>query len=393
MSISTTRSASSLRTRATIVAAARTLFPARGIGGTSLRDVSAAAGMSHPGLLKHFPTKGDLLRAMATDIDVAADRALTEDGRPGDGLADAAGLLSEVDGFDAMSVLLGVTGPGIEPAGALLVARRLQTVERFAPAESGEVERSVHDLAMWSGLQMVAQYLPELAPLAQFLREPKPGDVPAPRWVSGYDKLSSIPQVAGTDTEGYVKGRHMRQQILIDATEQFTRNGYHGVSVRDLAASVGVSASTLLHHFGSKERLLTAVLRRRDELLAGRGEEVQRGNAAGELAGLGSEARRDAREEPGLIELYAVLTSEAASPTHPAHPFLAERYRRTIAYFTSRLQEYLRASSAHESGQLWREAVRLVALWDGLQVRALRSGTLDEVGAHLDAHMGRLLSR
>lgn len=46
-----------------------------------------------------------------------------------------------------------------------------------------------------------------------------------------------------------------REAILQKAFEAFARQGYEGVSLRQLAKACGVSDSLLSHHFGSKEQL------------------------------------------------------------------------------------------------------------------------------------------
>ena len=58
------RTARTEQTRAAIVAAAHDAFVTRGYRATSLRDIAAAAGISHPGLLRHFATKDELLAAV-----------------------------------------------------------------------------------------------------------------------------------------------------------------------------------------------------------------------------------------------------------------------------------------------------------------------------------------
>jgi AcrR family transcriptional regulator len=51
---------------------------------------------------------------------------------------------------------------------------------------------------------------------------------------------------------------------ILDATEQrLVARGPSGIRLQDVAADVGVSHPTILHHFGSRERLVEAVIKRR----------------------------------------------------------------------------------------------------------------------------------
>ena len=51
-----------------------------------------------------------------------------------------------------------------------------------------------------------------------------------------------------------------RQQILQRAITLFAGAGYAGVSVRDVAAQVGISAAALFHHFPDKQALYLAAM-------------------------------------------------------------------------------------------------------------------------------------
>jgi AcrR family transcriptional regulator len=55
-------------------------------------------------------------------------------------------------------------------------------------------------------------------------------------------------------------GRSRREQILAVAAQLFARHGFHGVSIADLGAAVGVSGPALYRHFPSKEALLAEML-------------------------------------------------------------------------------------------------------------------------------------
>lgn len=55
-------------------------------------------------------------------------------------------------------------------------------------------------------------------------------------------------------------GTSRREQILAVAAQLFARRGFHGVSIADLGAAVGVSGPALYRHFPGKEALLAEML-------------------------------------------------------------------------------------------------------------------------------------
>lgn len=52
----------------------------------------------------------------------------------------------------------------------------------------------------------------------------------------------------------------LHDQILSAAKELFSTQGYHGLSMRQIAESVGVSKAALYYHFKNKEQLFLAIL-------------------------------------------------------------------------------------------------------------------------------------
>jgi AcrR family transcriptional regulator len=70
---------------------------------------------------------------------------------------------------------------------------------------------------------------------------------------------------------------HQRRAELLDAAVDFaTEQGFAELSWRPVAAALGVSTTTLVHHFGTKEQMLEAIIGRLRERTA---------VAASELAG------------------------------------------------------------------------------------------------------------
>jgi AcrR family transcriptional regulator len=163
-----------------------------------------------------------------------------------------------------------------------------------------------------------------------------------------------------------------RRQIIDVTTRLIAERGFWGLSMQDVADGCGLTVPGLLHHVGSKDGLLLAVLDYRDEADA-RALEAELGDAATVsprdiCAAL---VRRNAGQ-PEIVRLFAVLEAESLTPDHPAHDYFEARQRRTLEGLTAVLKE---RTPAPES-----LAVRIVALMDGLQIQWLRNpGEIDLV--------------
>ncbi|MEJ8279583.1 TetR/AcrR family transcriptional regulator [Pseudonocardia spirodelae] len=93
-----------------------------------------------------------------------------------------------------------------------------------------------------------------------------------------------------------------RDQILTEAARLFARHGFHGVSIADLGAAVGVSGPALYRHFPGKEALLAELLIDISErLLDGGRERVGHGDPRAALAALVDFHVAFATREPELI--------------------------------------------------------------------------------------------
>lgn len=185
-----------------------------------------------------------------------------------------------------------------------------------------------------------------------------------------------------TGQRGYAKGRAKRAEIIDRATALFGEAGYRGVSLREIAARCAISHPGLLHHFATKEALLTAVLERRDE----EDEErfiAQAGGGVDQLRRVVALAAHN-EQRRGIVELYAVLSAEATAADHPAHDFFVRRYRTTIATMTGAYAQAAVQGALHASVAPAIAARELVALMDGLQLQWL----LDD-GATRMAHIVR----
>src|SRR3954452_21657269 len=94
-----------------------------------------------------------------------------------------------------------------------------------------------------------------------------------------------------------------REQILGVAAQLFARHGFHGVSIADLGAAVGISGPALYRHFPGKEALLTELLVgvSRDLLAGGRAIAAAHRDPHAALAALVRFQADFASREPELI--------------------------------------------------------------------------------------------
>ncbi|MEW1719123.1 TetR family transcriptional regulator [Streptomyces sp. NPDC093109] len=166
----------------------------------------------------------------------------------------------------------------------------------------------------------------------------------------------------------YPKGLAKREEILATALKVIAEHGFGGATLRELADASNLSITGLVHHFGTKEQLLTEVLHRRDEVDADSyGMDRLPETAAAMTERLAALVDRNAAV-PGLVTLYSNLLADAAAPEHPSHAYFRERYQQS--------QELGRASMNHlqERGELPAEvdpddlAQLMIAAVDGLQL-------------------------
>lgn len=378
-------------TKRAIVAAACELFVEFGFDAVSLRDIATRAGITHPAILRHFRSQDELLRpATALLEDAVAQRLSVRTGTLED-LPTAAEANGSVPGYlQLFSGLAAAATRTDHPAHAQFQERyavlREEMIDLLRTAQrSGELPSSldvqgegVRMMAAWDGLQTIALYLPDVVDIPAVLRHRlavMQDDQPGEMRIAATDADAFAGDRLSLDDVGYPHGRTKRLQILERATELFARAGFHTTTLREIAAAVGVSKSTMLHYFPTKAELLIAVLALRDEHIHARTPDAARG-----LAYIPAGARRDAVEEPGLIALYATLSTEAVPPTHPAHAYFARRYQTVLANTTGLF-------SAAGIGDTRFQALWLVALWEGLQIQWLYAPNQTDIGAHLQAHL------
>ena len=193
---------------------------------------------------------------------------------------------------------------------------------------------------------------------------------------------------AADSSEGYLKGRLRREDILAAAVVVYAEVGYRGSSLREIARRVGMTHAGLLYYFPSKEALLAAVLERRDTE-----DGARLGGTPGldALRGLVALAEHNVRH-PGIVDLYSRLAAEAVAADHPAHDYFEGHYRMARRFAAASFRVLAERGELREDVDPEVAALNFVALMDGLQVQWLSNGTRVDLVNSLRVYLRGLLT-
>lgn len=165
-----------------------------------------------------------------------------------------------------------------------------------------------------------------------------------------------------------------RTQILRAAANTFGSKGYANGSLAEVAEQVGITHAGVLHHFGSKEKLLISVLEWRDAEDV-RDLEGQRIPGGMELFHhLVRTARANARRR-AIVQSYAVLTGESVTEDHPARPWVTQRFSVLRAEIADAVEEVGEGRVSREAALVAASAI--IGVMDGLQLQWLLDESVD----------------
>jgi AcrR family transcriptional regulator len=189
----------------------------------------------------------------------------------------------------------------------------------------------------------------------------------------------------------YAKTPARRAEIVRASFEVFSVGGYHASSLREIADRVGLTQAGILHHFANKWELLEAVLTLRDEeAVAVTG--VNEANPGLEtMRGFLRLIEHNLRE-PGIVELYCVLSAESTSVNHPAHAYFRKRYDWTVSVVADAYGDMLMRGEIHPGIDPRSAAVRTIAIMDGLQVQWLLDRDAIDMREEVRLHVQSLAS-
>lgn len=175
---------------------------------------------------------------------------------------------------------------------------------------------------------------------------------------------SDAPEESGRSRR---KGAARRAEILSKAIGLFAAHGVEA-SLRAIGEAIGVSHAALRYYFASRDELLVEVYRTHEG--SRHGGPMPEGASAVELMELSAE-RNGAI--PGLIELYATLTTDALqAQRHPAtREFIQARFVRVRADLARRIRVDQARGVIDPSIDADDAAALVAAASDGLQLQWL----------------------
>jgi AcrR family transcriptional regulator len=185
----------------------------------------------------------------------------------------------------------------------------------------------------------------------------------------------------------YPKGVRRRQQILDSAIALLAQRGVDRTSLRTMGEAIGMSHTALRHYFSSRDELLVEAYRTHEARAADEAPPAAGVSAVGLII---AAAERN-RSIPGLVELYATLTTDALQEQHAAaREFVRDRFASLRAELAARIESGQRAGRIAADIEPREAAALVIAASDGLQIQWLLDPGAVDVGRSL-ALLERLL--
>ena len=184
----------------------------------------------------------------------------------------------------------------------------------------------------------------------------------------------------------YAKTAKRRQEIVDAATNVFATRGYHGGSLRDISRQIGLSLTSVVHHFPAKSDLLAAVLENADHAGYWFGDHARVNGVKAAII----ELVVHNLDRPELLRLLAIVSSEASDPEHPAHGWFVRRYENFAAELERLLAYDVEEGRLPSDVDAEQAAHLIIAVWDGLQLQWLLDPAQDMRG-RMDQALARLL--
>jgi AcrR family transcriptional regulator len=194
------------------------------------------------------------------------------------------------------------------------------------------------------------------------------------------------------------KGAARREEIVDAAVELFAARGSRGTSMLEIAKRVGMSHVGVLHHFGTKEELLRAVVARREEgtnsLMRDATNLHSEGIAGEDFMNRYLSGEGEFLEPAVYTRLIVVLRGENLRSGDPLHSHFDGRSQQTRAFLAAGIR------AGQERGELRTDidpevkAAEVLAFFMGLETEwALNEKSIDRkavVSSYMESLFGSI---
>jgi AcrR family transcriptional regulator len=159
----------------------------------------------------------------------------------------------------------------------------------------------------------------------------------------------------------FAKGEDRRNRILAVAQRVLIRNGWRNTTLGQIAKEAGVSPAGVLHHFQSKEHLLTEVVDARDA------HDDAHADRTGDIIEQIARAAGRFERSPESVGLFNVLLVENLEPDAPLHDRLINRYWYSVETVAEGIRRGQRAGTYRTDVDPMRKAVEVIAFVNGME--------------------------
>lgn len=187
------------------------------------------------------------------------------------------------------------------------------------------------------------------------------------------------------------KGEERRSRIIAEAAALLAAKGFRGTGLTELAERAGVTHPGLLYHFGTKERLLRAVVDERERLEL-RTLASSTDSDGWSLLHLPRIAEANA-DRATFTRLYVVLAAENLDAGDPLHDFFVDRYEVSRHVARLAVQGDIDAGRIRDDVDVDQLAREVVATLMGLEIQWLMDPARVDYRAAVADYTSGLLAR
>lgn len=163
------------------------------------------------------------------------------------------------------------------------------------------------------------------------------------------------------------RGVERRKALVGAAVELWSSTGYRGTGITAVAERAGVTPAGLLHHFGTKDAFLLAVVQELDRQTLDGYADRQSVGALG-LLDLIPDLVRPPGERPALWRLLLMLQAENFDPDSPAYDYFVTRQRVVHDLFADALRRGQEAGEIRADADADYVAAEILAFLLGIQI-------------------------